>query len=131
MNTTTKLQLGDVGLTAFSLAAELEDGGVMVRVKGTGDMDAAPMLAKYLPRLQMEAQRLEVAAIRFDLRELYFMNSSCLKAFVAMIVSSARLAAAKRYRVVFYTEPRLPWQKRSLEALRNLGGGLVSIEPEV
>jgi hypothetical protein len=68
-----------------------------------------------------------VNEVAFDFRDLYFMNSSCFKAFVTWIDVVSR-ATAKGYKIRFLTNPRLHWQRRSLEALRCLSPNVVQLE---
>jgi hypothetical protein len=55
-----------------------------------------------------------------------FMNSSCFKAFVTWIDSVK--TDSRQYRIVLLANSELHWQRRSLEALRRLAIGVVSVE---
>ena len=74
-----------------------------------------------------EARRLGAKEVVVDLKELEFMNSSCLKTLVWWISSVQELAAAHQYRITFVSSPAMYWQRRSLSALAGLATELVSI----
>ena len=96
-----------------------------VKLTGTGDMAAAAPLGSYCKELQGEVKRLSLAAVEFDIRALYFLNSSCLKAFISFI---SRLGTqGLRCKIQFVTDARLGWQRRSLTALERMSPELVSI----
>ena len=112
---------------SFTLEPLLEDQKLTVRFSGTGDMDATDQLSQFLPAVHQELARLKLAQVEFDFHELEFMNSSCFKSFVTFIDNAK--GASPRYEIRFLTEPKHHWQRRSLEALRRLAMGLVTIEP--
>ena len=100
-----------------------------VKLTGTGDMAAAAPLGSYCKELQGEVKRLSLAAVEFDIRALYFLNSSCLKAFIAFICGLT--AQGLQCEVRFVTDARLAWQKRSLTALERMSPSTVSITEKV
>ena len=65
------------------------------------------------------------AVVEFDVRALYFLNSSCLKAFISFICGLA--GQGLKCKVQFVTDARLGWQRRSLTALERMSPELVSI----
>jgi hypothetical protein len=111
----------------FQLEPAVVGDGLTVRFSGTGDMDATDQLSEYLPRVHTELVRLELVNVTFDFHDLLFMNSSCFKSFVTFIDNAK--ATQPGYRIRFLTEPKHHWQRRSLEALRRLAMGLVTIVP--
>lgn len=114
--------------TGFKLTPRLEGGMLLVDFSGNGDMAAVEALGRYLKQVHHEAVSQKVTDVSFDFRDLYFMNSSCFKAFVTWIDQASR-AEVHAYRIRFLTNPRLHWQRRSLEALRCLSPGVVRVEP--
>jgi hypothetical protein len=84
------------------------------------------LLADYLKRAHAEAERLVVAEVKCDFRQLLFMNSSCFKAFVVWIDTVK--SSPRAYRIRFLTDPEMHWQRRSLEALRRLATNVVLVE---
>ena len=120
------LELTRVDTAAFSCAPSLDADKLSVSFSGTGDVAAVELLGSYLKQLHAEAERLRVSEVTCDFRKLSFMNSSCFKAFVVWIDTVKN--AAQSYRIRFLTEPEMHWQRRSLEALRRLATGVVSVE---
>jgi hypothetical protein len=120
------LLLDGVATSALSLEPSLEEDRLKVTFTGTGDMSAITELNEYLKRVHGEAQRLSVPEVTCDLRKLSFMNSSCFKAFVTWIDTVKN--DPRPYRIRLLAESSLHWQRRSLEALRRLAVGVVSVE---
>jgi hypothetical protein len=120
------LELAAVDTPAFSCAPLLDAGKLTVSFVGTGDVTAIEILGTYLQQVHAEAERLSLTEVTCDFRRLSFMNSSCFKAFVVWIDTVKN--AAHRYRIRFLTDPDMHWQRRSLEALRRLAAGIVSVE---
>ncbi|MGC4091053.1 MAG: hypothetical protein QM756_24895 [Polyangiaceae bacterium] len=121
------LNMQSVVFTGFQLTPRLEDTRVVVAFAGNGDMSAVEALGRFLKGLHPEATNLGVKEVAFDFRDLYFMNSSCFKAFVTWIDVVSR-ASVPPYTIRFLTNPRLHWQRRSLEALRCLAPNVVRVE---
>jgi hypothetical protein len=122
----SELLLGPVVTPVFALQPHLEGDRLLIDFSGTGDMSAIEELAAFLKRVHVEAQRLGVSEVSCDLRQLSFMNSSCFKSFVTWI--DAVKTDTRHYRIVLVANPDLHWQRRSLEALRRLAIGIVSVE---
>ena len=120
------LQLAAVDTAAFSCAPLLDGGKLTVSFVGTGDVAAIEVLGAYLKQVHAEAERLHLTEVTCDFRKLSFMNSSCFKAFVVWIDTVKNTAPS--YRIRFLTDPEMHWQRRSLEALRRLATGVVSVE---
>jgi hypothetical protein len=120
------LELSSVDTAAFSCAPSLDAGKLSVAFSGTGDVAAIEVLGSYLKQVHAEAERLSLTEVTCDFRKLSFMNSSCFKAFVVWIDTVKN--AARSYRIRFLTDPDMHWQRRSLEALRRLATGVVSVE---
>lgn len=98
----------------------------LARFSGTGDVDAVSELKHFLEALHAELLRIHASNVDFDLNELYFMNSSCLKAFVSWIHKVN--TAGRPYTVHFITNQRLHWQAKSVSTLRRFAPGVVSLE---
>jgi hypothetical protein len=120
-----ELSLDRVDQSTFGIGAGLEGLCLTLSLRGTGDLEAIEPLGDYLEKASQETRRLGIERVVFDFRELEFMNSSCFKAFVSFI---ERAKESKGLGIVFRTDPRHHWQRRSLEALRRLAMGLVTIE---
>lgn len=122
------LQIEPLVYTGFQLTPRVEAERLVVNFAGNGDMSAVEALGQFLKRVHAEATTLGVAEVAFDFRDLYFMNSSCFKAFVTWIDIVSRIPS-NGYKIKFLTNPRLHWQRRSLEALRCLSPNVVRVEP--
>lgn len=123
MNTLELLAIDSPG---FQAVPTLREKSLGLEFIGTGDMNATLLLAEFLKQVHLEALRLNVSEVSCDLQKLVFMNSSCFKSFVVWIDTVK--TSPVRYQIAFKTNPNLPWQRRSLEALRRLAANLVTIE---
>jgi hypothetical protein len=110
---------------SFGMEPSLGGDRLSVRLTGTGDMAAAAPLGGFLRAVQDEAKRLSLAAVEFDVRALHFLNSSCLKAFIAFICGLGNEGLGCEIR--FLTDAKLEWQRRSLSALQRMSPDRVSI----
>lgn len=118
------LTIGTLQQSSFGIEALLEEGRLCLSFSGTGDLEAVEPLAEYLDRAFDDVESLGLRAVKFDFRRLEFMNSSCFKAFVTFIERTKEPGVS----IVFVTDPVHYWQRRSLEALRRLAMGRVTIE---
>lgn len=120
------LQLTTVGGENFQVTPTLVDFNLKLVFSGSGDMNATALVNEYLKLVHEEALRIGLAQVSCDFKLLTFMNSSCFKSFVVWIDTVKN--SETRYQITFLTNPALPWQRRSLEALRRLAMNLVTIE---
>src|SRR6478609_9627050 len=122
----TTLQLSAVGGEGFQITPTLVDFNLRLVFTGSGDLNATNVVNEYLKLVHEEASRIGLAQVSCDFKLLTFMNSSCFKSFVVWIdtVKNSEI----RYQIAFLTNPNLPWQRRSLEALRRFATNLVTIE---
>lgn len=114
-----------------SFTLTLQDGGsesVVLQVTGNADLEMLPRLGPFLKQVHGEACRARAESVTVDLRQLYFMNSSCLKSFITWVVSVSKLQPQARYRIRFLSNSNLRWQQRSLESMQAFAPGLVDIE---
>jgi len=118
----------NVTVAEFSCVALHDGGSIRASLKGNADGAAIDALASLLAQVHVEAARLGASETVVDLRELEFMNSSCLKRFVTWISNIQALDGSARYRVKFLSNPTMHWQKRSLHALRSFADDLVTVE---
>ncbi|AUX44898.1 hypothetical protein SOCE26_063680 [Sorangium cellulosum] len=121
----SSLRLESVVTDSFGIEPDLRDDTLAVKLSGTGDMAAAGPLNSYFKVLHTEVIRLSINAVEFDVRSLYFLNSSCLKAFISFICGLAN--PGLKCKILFITDARLGWQRRSLTALERMSPELVSI----
>jgi hypothetical protein len=111
----------------FVATAELNERTVSARMAGTADLDVKKALDEFLVRLHETARTTGVAEVIMDVRELKFMNSSCLKGLVTWIGTVQGLPLTSQYRIVLTSRADLHWQRRSLHALSSLAAGLVTV----
>jgi hypothetical protein len=111
---------------AFSVELSNDRDGVHVVIAGNGDMEAAPILSRYVSVLHSHALEHKAKLIHFDVTRLYFLNSSCLKALASIVALDSKLDSTEQYKIIFRLG--LPWQRRTLAALYSLGKGLVIVE---
>ena len=116
-----------VGPEFFLVLGEQGDQ-VRIRLSGSVDMDAVPALDPFLRRLHAEVLRERFRLVVIDMSGLHFMSSSPLQCLVAYINLVNKLGSDLRYGVRFLSNPRLHWQRRSLEALYRFAPEVVSIE---
>ena len=94
-----------------------------VKFTGNGDTEAIAPLDRFLKQLHENLIRDHSAEVDVDLNELYFMNSSCVKTLMSWI-HKVKMQGAP-YRVCLTTNPRQPWQRRSLEPMQRLAPDVV------
>ena len=95
---------------------------------GTADLNVKTQLDRFIASVHEEALRVSAEEVMVDLRQLEFMNSSCLKTFVWWITVVQDLAPGTGYRITFLSNPSMYWQRRSLHALACLATNLVSVQ---
>src|SRR5262245_47499743 len=121
------LDLSPLVREGFALTPNLKEDGIVVHFTGNGDMEAVDPLGAYLKLVHRHALELGVSRVAFDFSALYFMNSSCFKAFVSLIDTVSR-TDSRAYAVCFLTNLCIHWQRRSLEAFRYLAPKVVQVE---
>lgn len=101
---------------------------VQLALCGTADGDVRVLLEAFIKQLHAEVVRIGIKRVDLDLRELEFMNSSCLKILVSWLAVLRDLAPGEQYKLRIRSNPNLLWQRRSLTALQCFAVELVSIE---
>jgi len=123
----TNIAVTPIVTAAFSFQASLEGTRIRVVLSGSADAEVQPLLPPTFRTLHAEAQRLMVREVLVDVHELFFMSSSCFKAFVSwMDLLNGRTAPA--YQVHFIRHSNLSWQARSLDALRRMALASVVVD---
>lgn len=111
----------------FSATARYEGSAISALLKGNADYAALDAVETLLTRLHVEAQRLAISETVVDLRQLEFMNSSCFRNFIGWITDIQELSAERRYKIRFLSNPKLHWQRRSIQSLRAFAVDLISV----
>jgi anti-anti-sigma factor len=124
----SSIDLPEVATADLRVTAEHGGEAITIHFSGTADMRVSDALDQILAKLHEEAQRLAATKIIVDLRELEFMNSSCLKSFVTWISNVRELDPEKQYAIHFVSRPEILWQRRSLHALRCFAVDLITVE---
>lgn len=112
----------------FAAQAEANGRRIQVTLSGTADLTVRSQLDHFLRDVHGEAQRCGAEEVTVDVRQLEFMNSSCLKCFVWWISTVQEQNGEGRYRIVFISSPSVYWQRRSLNALACLANELITIQ---
>jgi hypothetical protein len=113
--------------TDFTAHASARDRSIQVSLTGTADLMATSLLDQFLRNVHAEAQRCLAEEVTVDVRQLEFMNSSCLKSFVWWACAVQEQPAPGQYRIVIVSNSSICWQRRSLNALASLATEVVSI----
>ena len=101
----SSLRVEPVVTESFGIQPALAGDRLSIKLTGTGDMAAAAPLGSYCHEVQHEVKRLSLTTVEFDIRALYFLNSSCLKAFIAFICGIAAQGLGCKIR--FVTDARV------------------------
>ena len=104
------------------------DDALVVRMSGTADLRVTDTIEKLLSTVHEQATSGHVSEVKVDLRNLEFMNSSCFKSFVTWISQVQELAESAQYRILFFSNPAILWQRRSLNALSCFAAHLITID---
>jgi hypothetical protein len=79
----------------------------------------------YLRRIHDCAVREQLRELRVDLTGLSFVNSSAIRLFIDWTVWLQK--EQRRYRLVFFTDPRVTWQRTSFGALSSMAGDVIEV----
>jgi hypothetical protein len=106
-----------VSTTGFSASHTLQEGTMVICLRGNADSDVASLFGDYLRARHLEAQRLAVREVVLDCRDLYFLTSSCIKGLASWIKWLMSLDPEAQYSLTFRMTPNLRWQERSFDVL--------------
>ncbi len=110
-------------IETFSLQPTGPNG---VQMKGTLTLrDPHQRVQPYLKRVHETAVRSGLREVRVDLTELTFVNSSAIRLFIDWTVWLQK--EPKRYRLVFFTDSRITWQRTSFGALQSMAGDVIEV----
>lgn len=119
------LTVENVKLDSFGIEAQRIDDTLCLTLTGTADMAAHDVLQNCLSAVRADVARLRLTLVRIDLRALYLLNSSCIKALLRLVY----LAQTERpsFSIEFLVDPNLSWQGRALAPLKRMAPELVRI----
>jgi anti-anti-sigma regulatory factor len=111
---------------SYSLEAVDDATNGRIRLMGTFDMTATPDLSLFLVSIEGEIKRLQWQEVIIDVTEVYYLGSSCIKSFVALIEGVKKID--RRHQVRVLINPRLDWHERTFAILARLAPTLVTLE---
>jgi len=112
----------------FAANASASERRILVSLTGTADVTVRDQLDQFLRDVHQEAQNCRAEEVTVDVRQLEFMNSSCLKCLVWWVSTVHDQPIEGKYHIVFVSSPSVYWQRRSLDALACLAGDVISIQ---
>lgn len=112
----------------FAANASVSGRSILVNLSGTADVTIRNHLDHFLREVHQEAQRSRAEVVTVDLRQLEFMNSSCLKCLMWWVSTVQEQPAEGKYRIVFVSSPSVYWQRRSLDALACLAQDIITVQ---
>jgi hypothetical protein len=121
-------QLASVSERFFTASVDHAGPEVVFRLTGTADALIGQNLENLLSVVHDSALMLNVPQVRVDLRELVFMNSSCLKDIVTWLNKVRLHAGPGGYRIILVSSVKQRWHRRTVEALRCFAPEAVTLE---
>jgi hypothetical protein len=120
------LNLPAIRANGFAITPLNDGPAPAVKFSGNGDTEAVSPLDRFLKLLHKNLIDGQRTSVSVDLGDLYFMNSSCLKAFVSWIYKVN--TTGRPYQIRLQVNPRQSWQRRSLEPLKRLAPAVVFLD---
>lgn len=112
----------------FAANASASERRILVSLSGTADVTIRNHLDHFLHEVHQEAQRCRAEEVTVDMRQLEFMNSSCLKCLVWWVSTVQEQPTEGKYKIVFVSSPSVYWQRRSLDALACLADDIITVQ---
>jgi hypothetical protein len=97
-------------------------------LRGNADIQARTSLTALVDTLHAHLVERAARVVIVDLAALEFMNASSFNVLVGWLALIQELPPEQRYRLVFRSNARIPWQTRSLRTLTCFAIDLVEIE---
>ena len=110
----------------YSIEAHERSQRLSVVLNGTFDMTASQDLQKFLDEVKAEVMATNPHEVQIDVSSVYYLGSSCIKAFVSL--TAALKAAPKPPIMRVLTSSRLDWQERTFAVLARLAPEIVNVE---
>jgi anti-anti-sigma factor len=117
-----------VEIDHYAATCTVENGTIVVRMRGNADVVAKPHVVELLAQVDAHALAIKAKEAVVDVKELYFMNSTCLSLVMRWVSQLSERTGSQRFPVRFVTNKNLRWQQRSLSAISTLARGLVTID---
>jgi anti-anti-sigma factor len=112
----------------FEAGGELEEARLCVHLRGHADLDAEDVLDGFVAEVDREASAGAVREVVVDMRDLEFMNSSCLKTLVTWLYNVRRRPTSAQYLIRFLSDRAAFWQERSLATLKAFAPAIVLLD---
>ena len=122
------MELAKLTEATFSASVVHDAADIVIRFTGNADVAAQKHFERLFGDVHEQARKLGVSRVQVDLRELVFMNSSCIKDVIVWLEKVRKTEEGKRYLVAFLSSKAQPWQRRSLHALSHFARGFVTVE---
>jgi hypothetical protein len=110
----------------YALEAAEGASQIQARLTGTFDMTATADLSLFLVSIEGELKRLQANELVINVVEVYYLGSSCIKSFVALVEGVKKQDLRPRIRIM--VNPRLDWHERTFSILARLAPGAVTLE---
>jgi len=120
------MNLQRVKKDGYSIEANERTQCLSVILTGTFDMTASQDLQKFLDEVREEVLATKPQRLEIDVSSVYYLGSSCIKAFVSL--TAALKAATKRPTMRVLTSSRLDWQERTFAVLARLAPEIVFVD---
>lgn len=118
----------DTAGSGIAIAVHAREGELAVEISGSAELPAAAVMVTLVQALHARALEQAVTSVVVDFTRLEFMSSSCFKSLVTWVNDVSELAPEQRYQIRFRTNAGIPWQRRSLHALKTMATDLISVE---
>jgi hypothetical protein len=112
----------------FVAHASAGEGTISVSLTGTADLTVRSQLDHFLHEVHAEAQRCLAHSVTVDVRQLEFINSSCLKSLVWWVSTVDEQSGDGKYRIVFLSSPTARGPLRSLNSLACIASDVVTVQ---
>ena len=119
--------MSDKAMVSFSSRVARSGDALHLLLEGDANMNAVDEVGRILQDVHDSARRDPTNLVVIDVRNLEFMNSSCFKKFVTWIGQVQELSG-DAYKVRFLSDPKMHWQRRSLNVLQCFAPELVAVE---
>jgi hypothetical protein len=120
--------INDIRMEHLTTDTAVSPTAISAKFVGSAEADAKPLLDAYWRGVNEVALKSAVKEVALDFRDLHFMNSSCLNAFVTWIGAVQDVAPEQQYHFRFISNPKHMWQERSLAALTCFAVDLITVE---
>jgi len=118
--------LAPIKKEGYAIEASERGNRLSVVLNGTFDMTAAQDLQKFLDDVRREVVATSPVQLDINVSSVYYLGSSCIKAFVSL--TAAMKALSKRPNIRLITSSRLDWQDRTFAVLARLAPDIVKVE---